>query len=77
MSYLVTSLVRIGCVTLFFGLPLGILNILIHKNSLASYREETRDFVYDTKVEDGKLVVIRLNEIYSVTKYTELTGEVL
>jgi len=77
MGYLVTSLVRIGCVTLFFGLPLGILNILnilIHKNSLASYREETRDFVYDTKVEDGKLIVIRLNEIYSVMKYTDLTG---
>ena len=75
ISYLLTSLVRIASVTLFFGLPLGILNILIHTNSLTKYNHRAQTLIYDVKVEDGQLTVFRMNETFTVTNYTDLTGK--
>ena len=75
ISYLLTSLVRIACVTLYFGLPLGVLNLLIHTNSLTKYNRDSRSLIYDVKVEDGNMSVLRMNQTYWITQYTELTGK--
>ena len=78
LAYLLTTLLRIGCVTLYFGLPLGGLNILIHKGSLESYNQETRDLIYDVQEVDGVKTVLRVRDVYTITSdnYTELTGKI-
>ena len=75
ISYLLATLLRIGCVTLFIGLPLGVLNILVHKGALGSYNHDTRQLVYDVQNVNGNRTILKINETYYITNenYDELT----
>ena len=78
ISYFLATLLRIGCVSLYFGLPLGVLNILVHKGALGSYNHDTRQLVYDVQNVDGNLTILRIKDAYYISNenFTELTGSV-